>query len=161
MADINLRSTYAGPSTSVGSPTQAEEAKLQSLPRYTFTRLGLWVPVNPGPTPLVQREAQDNASLKPAAQSANATPPPWSDIDQKAGGQPVAPAAPSGLTAGSAQDGRAQVLDRREGHREKSRPKRHLARKKGSGRLRFARLKNWLIALFHEGVAQSGDSRNR
>ena len=161
MADINFRSTYSSPGTFADSRPQAEEDKLHSTPRYTFTRLGLWVPVNPGPTPLVQRESQDTTSLMPAAQSATATPSPGSDIDQMAGGQPDVLVTPSGVTAKSAQEGRTQVVDRREGRRRKSRPKRHSARYETSQGFSFARIKSWLNALFHQDVARSKESRNR
>jgi hypothetical protein len=143
--DINLRSKYSDPSTSVDSQSE-------SKPRYTFTRLGLWVPVNPGPTPFVQREAQDIASPMAPAQSANATTAPSSDIDQEAGVQPDVVATPSGVTVKSAQEDQTRVVDRRKGHRAKlkSRPRHHVARSEASKGLMFTRIKNWLIALLHE-----------
>ena len=144
MSDISLRSRHSAPNSSVDSAPRAEGAKLESTPRYTFSRLGLWVPVNPSPTPSIQRETPDTAAQTPA----NATPSPSSGIDPKAGNPPDILSTPSGLIVKSAHGGRAQVVDRQAGHRGKSRTTRRTARTEGSEGFRFARVKNWLSALF-------------
>jgi hypothetical protein len=148
MTDINLRSRHSAPSTSLDSTPSGEGAKLESTPRYTFSRLGLWVPVNPSPTPFIQREAQDTAALTPATQSVHATPSPSSGLDPKAGNLPDVLPTPSGLTVKPAQGGRAQVVDRQAGHRAKSRARRRTARTEGSDGFRLARIKSWLSGLF-------------
>jgi hypothetical protein len=146
MADINLRPKYSGPGASSDSSSEVEGTKLESTPRYAYTRLGLWVPVNPSPTPFIQRETQ--GALTSLAQSASATPSPSPNLDQKAGSQPGALPTASGLTVKPALEDRAQVIDRHAGHRGKSRTKRHIARNDASEGSRFARIKNWLSGLF-------------
>jgi len=143
LSDINLPSTHSRPNTTL--KPQAEGAKLESTPRYTFSRLGLWEPVNPSPTPSAQRGAQDTPAPTPAAQSANATPSPSSGADPKPGNPPDVLFPPSELTSKSAQEGRVQAVDRQARHRARSRTKRHTAKTEG---FRFARIKSWLSGLF-------------
>ena len=159
IADIHLRPKYSGPSASLDPSSEVEGTKLESTPRYTYTRFGLWAPVNPSPTPFIQAETP--GALTPAAQPASATSSTSSNLDQKAGKQPNALPTPLGLTVKSAHASRAQVVDRHIGHRAKSRTKRHIARTEAFEGFSFARLKSWLAALFHEDVAQSRESRNR
>ena len=148
IADLNSRPKYSGPSAALESPPTANGTKLDSTPRYTYSRLGLWVPVNPSPTPSIQREAQGAADLAVATQPNTATPSPSSGVNPNAGIAPDVLPTPSGLTVKSAQQGRVQVVDRQSGHRAKARTKRHTARTEGSEGLRFARIKSWLSSLF-------------
>ena len=147
IADLNLRPKYSGPSAAVESPPEAKGTKLESAPRYTYSRFGLWVPVNPSPTPFIQRGPQGAAGLEVAAQSTPAPPSPSSNLNQKAGSQPDALPAPSGVTDKPAPERRPQVVDRHAAHRAKSRTKR-IARNGTSEGFRFARIKYWLSSLF-------------
>jgi TIR domain len=75
---------------------------------YTYTRLGLWVPSNPGSTPSREDSSYVAQSVTTPAPSASPTPAPDSDLDQKAaddqegsvahdetGIKPVLPTSPS------------------------------------------------------------------
>lgn len=148
IADIDSRPKYSGPSAALESPPKAKGTKLDSTPRYTYSRLGLWVPVNPSPTPSIQREAQGAADLAVATQPTAATPSPSPNLNQTSGSQPDAPATPSGFSVKPVEEDRAQVVDRHAGHRAKSRTKHRMARTETSLGFRVARIKNWLSALF-------------
>jgi hypothetical protein len=145
IADIHLRPKYSGPSASLDSSPEVDGTKLESMPRYTYTRLGLWAPVNPSPTPFIQPETPGAST--PAARSASAAPSPSSDLDQKPGSQPDALPARIGLTVKAAHAGRAQLVDRHIGHRARSRIRRRIAKTETEG-FTFARIKNWLSGLF-------------
>jgi hypothetical protein len=80
-------SMSSGRSTSLDLPAQARQNPSAPTPRYAFTRLGLWVPVNPSPTPLVQSGTQDTSPTIPLAQSASATPARPSTMGQNAEGE--------------------------------------------------------------------------
>jgi hypothetical protein len=82
--ESNFGSISSGRSTSLNSPPQPREDASAPTPHYAFTRLGLWVAVNAGPTPLVQPGPQDTPSIMPPGQSASATPLPPSNAEQNA-----------------------------------------------------------------------------
>jgi hypothetical protein len=134
--ESNLQSMNSGVGSSRNLPAQAKGDASASTPRYTYTRLGLWVAANASPTPLVQQGSQDPPSTVSASQSGNVPPSQGPDIDQKTGGEPEILANPASVTA-----------DRREGRRGKSR-KRHIARYAASERFGFDRIRSWLIRHF-------------
>jgi hypothetical protein len=153
LAESTLRSMYPGPSVSPKSSPQAGGDALVSKPAYTFTRFGLWEAANAGPAPLVQQGPQDTPSNTPAEQSASGTPSPQSDVDQKAAGEEESLAAQDGGSVKSVQEDPKRIINRREGHRGKMRPKGHNGRSsEGSG---FANIKSRLLALWHHIVARS------
>jgi hypothetical protein len=78
--ESNFGSISSGRSTSLNSPPQPKEDASAPTPHYAFTRLGLWVAVNAGPTPLVQPGPQDTPGQSPSA-----TPSPPSNTEQNAG----------------------------------------------------------------------------
>ena len=82
-----FRSMSSGRSTSLDLPPHARGDASGPTSRYSFTRLGLWVPVKASPTPLVQPGPQDTSSTMPLDPSASATPSRPSAIDQKAEGE--------------------------------------------------------------------------
>jgi hypothetical protein len=82
--ESNFGSMSSGRSTSLNSPARTRGDASAPTPHYAFTRLGLWVAVNAGPTPLVQPGPQDTPSIMPPGQSASATPLPPSNAEQNA-----------------------------------------------------------------------------
>jgi hypothetical protein len=82
--ESNFGSMSSGRSTSPNSPAKTRGDASAPTPHYAFTRLGLWVAVNAGPTPLVQPGPQDTPSIMPPGQSASATPLPPSNAEQNA-----------------------------------------------------------------------------
>ena len=82
--ESNFGSMSSGRSTSLNSPAKTRGDASAPTPHYAFTRLGLWVAVNAGPTPLVQPGPQDTPSIMPPGQSASATPLPPSNAEQNA-----------------------------------------------------------------------------
>ena len=80
-------SMSSGRSTPLDLPTQPKQDPSAPTPRYAFTRLGLWAPVNPSPTPSVQSGTQDTSPTIPLARSASAAHSRPSTISQNAEGE--------------------------------------------------------------------------
>jgi hypothetical protein len=161
LAESTLRSMYPGPSVSPKSSPQLEGDALVSKPAYIFTRFGLWEAANAGRTPLVQQGPQDTPLITPAEQSASMTPSPRSDVDQKPAGEAERLAAQDSASVESVQEDPKRIINRREGHRGKVRPKGHNGRSSASEGLGFANIKSRLLALWHHIVARSRETQNR
>jgi hypothetical protein len=147
LAEGHLHSRYSGPSVSLDSlPQGARDAALSKPPTYTYTRFGLWVAPKANATPSVQQGLRDNPSPTPAAPSANGSASPQPDVDQNAVGDSI--------NGKSMQQESTRIVDRRERHRAKSRPKAHHVRGRASEELRFG---NRLRALWHQFVGGSSD----
>ena len=123
-----------------------------SKPAYTYSRLGLWVAPNTGPTPSVQRGPQDTPSSTPGAQAASEAPLPPPDFDQKTAGEVESLQDHDSASATSAEEDPTRIINRQHGHRGKSRPKGHYRRVSASEGLRFSGIKSRLRALFHQIV---------
>ncbi|MGA8659460.1 MAG: toll/interleukin-1 receptor domain-containing protein [Chthoniobacterales bacterium] len=161
-AGNNLEGTSSGPGTSPDSPSQQNKGDTSvPKPEYTLGRLGLWVRVNPSPTPLVRQGPQDPPSFAPGNQSASVTPPPPSDLGQRPGGESERLAARANASVKSVDEGRTRIVNRREGHREKLRPRSHNKRSSAPEGSRFAGIKNWLTALWHQSLAPSKATSQR
>ena len=160
LAEGNLHSMYSGPSASPDSSIKAQ-GDASSKPAYTYTRFGLWVAPTTVPTPSVQQGPQDAPSTTPVAQPATTTPSAPSDVDQKAAGEVESPRAHDSASANSLQKDPTRIIDQRDGHRGKSRPKGHNVRFVASERLRFAKIKSRLNALWRQFVARNKEIGNR
>lgn len=142
--DGHLHSRFSGPSASL---PQGARSPAVSNPTYTYTRFGLWVTPSPGSTPSVQQGLQDTPSPMSAAHSANASASPQPDVDQNAVGDAESLAAQDSVGGKSMQEEPTRIINRREWHRAKSRPKAHHVRGSASEGLRFAKMKSRLRAL--------------
>jgi hypothetical protein len=152
LAAGNLHSMRSDRSGSLDSSPQVTGDTSVSKPGYTYTRFGLWVAANTGPTPSVQQVRQDTPPTTPVAQPASPTPSPHSDVDPEAAGEAESLQAHDSASARSVQEGPARTTNRREGHRGKSRPKGHNGRASVSEGSRFADIKTRLRALWHQIV---------
>jgi TIR domain len=155
LAGSNLRSTSSGPSTSLDSPPQIEGDASVSKPAYTLERFGLWLPVNPSPTPLVQQGSQDTPSFTPGDPWSRVAPSSQSDLDQKAGGEAEMLAARDSASVKSVEESRTRIVNRREAHRGKLRPRGYSGKFSASEGSRSAGIKRWLIALWRQSLASS------
>jgi hypothetical protein len=133
------------------SPARANADAFVSTPHYTFTRLGLWVAVNPGPARLVQPGPQNTPSAMPAGQSVNPTPLPPLSVDQNAGGGEENLAMRDNAGVKSMPDKAARITNRRERHRGKPRPKSY----------RSESIKGRLTALLRQSVERIKETWNR
>jgi hypothetical protein len=113
----DAQSMYNG---SRSSSAQAEGNASESTPRYAFTRLGLWVPVNASPMPLVQAEPQNTPG--PAVRPLIPASSPPSNVDQHRRTEKKNLAVNDG-GAKSTPDKAARTMNRRERHRGRSRSK--------------------------------------
>ena len=157
--DGHLHSKFSGPRASL---PQGARSPAVSSPTYTYTRFGLWVTPNPGSTPSVQQGLQDTPSpMSAAAHSVNASASPQPDVDQNAVSDAQSLAAQASVSANSVQEEPTPIINRREWHRAKSRPKAHHVRGSASEGLRFADIKSRLRALWHQFVARSKETGNR
>ena len=144
-------------STARTSSTKGERDTVESTPRYTFTRLGLWVAAKTSPTPLAQPEPQNTPV--PADQPVNAASLPPSNVDQKGGAENQNPAVHRDVGPESAPDKAARTVNRRERHRGRSRPK--VYNRKASGGSKSWSVKSWLTGVFHESVERIKETWNR
>jgi hypothetical protein len=143
------------------SPSQAAADASESTPRYTFTRLGLWVAAIPSATPLVQSGPQDTASAVPAGQSVNATPSPPSNVEQDGSAKENSVAVRDNARASSAPANSPRTVHRRERHRGKPQPKAHNEKVSAFERLQFANIKRRLRAFWHKFEARNKETWNR
>jgi hypothetical protein len=118
------------------SRVQGKEDASASVPHYTFTRLGLWEPVNPSPTPAVEAGPQE-----PPAATSNATSAP-SNVDLDAGAKGESGAVPGSAIGASRPNNPPRMAHRRERHRERLRPK--------SERSGFAYIRGWLTGIWRK-----------
>ena len=114
------------------SPVQKAEDAL-STPHYTYTRLGLWVPVSPSPKPSAPSRPQEIHLPVPKDESADATQSAPS-FDQNASIQEESHAV-AGNTA---------VTKRGVRHRAKA----HYRRLSASNTFRFREIKSWIRTLW-------------
>jgi hypothetical protein len=147
----SLQSTYNGART---SSTKGEGDTVESTPRYTFTRLGLWVAAKTTPTPLAQPEPQNTPVS--ADQPVNAASPPPTNADQN--GSTEKEAVHDDAGAKPAPDKAARTVNRGERHRGRSRPK--VYNRKASGGSKSWSVKGWLTGLLHEGVERIKETWN-
>jgi hypothetical protein len=110
--ESNSGSMSPGRGTSLDSPSKARGDASAPMPRYAFTRLGLWVAVNGSPTPFVQPGPQDTPSTMPPGQSASATTSPPSSVDQNAGVEAGSSPARDSASVKSAQEDPQRRVDR-------------------------------------------------
>jgi TIR domain len=136
------QSMYYGAKASGAQPKEDASA---STPRYTLSRLGLWVPVNPSPTPAVEAGPQETPSANSKASSENATPLP-SSVDPNAGGEGESGPVHGSAMAESTRNNPPRTANRRERHRGRLRPK--------SERSRFAYIRGWLTAIWRKSVGR-------
>src|SRR5271165_135893 len=148
----HLHSMYSGHGAPLDLLSQSTENASASKPAYTYSRLGLWVAPNTGPTPSVQRGPQDTPSSTPGAQAASEAPLPPPDFDQKTAGDVESLQDHDSASATSAEEDPTRIINRQHGHRGKSRPKGHYRRVSASEGLRFSGIKSRLRALFHRIV---------
>jgi len=123
------------------SRVEAKEGASASVPRYTFTRLGLWEPVSPSSTPAAEAGPQETPSATSTASSANATPSP-SSVELEADAEGQSGALPGSAIAASAPNSPPRVAIRRDRHRRRLRPK--------SERSSFAYIRGWLSAIWRK-----------
>ena len=149
-AEGHLHSMYSGPSVSLDSlPQRAGDAALSKQPTYTYTRFGLWVNPNTGPTPSVQQGLRDPP---PSAPAGPASASPQSDVVQNAVGDAESLAAQASINGNSVQEEPARIINRRAWHRAKSRPKAHNVRGRAPEE---SRLGHRLRALWHQILART------
>jgi hypothetical protein len=160
-AEANLHSRHSGPSVSLDSSPQTTGDASLSKPAYTYSRFGLWVAPNTGPTPSIEQRPQDTLSSTPIAQPATTTPSARSDVDQKAAGEVESLRAQDNASAASLQGEPTRTINRQDGHRGKSRSKGHNGRVSASEGLRFAKIRSRLRALWHQIVARNKETGNR
>jgi len=146
----HLHSMYSGPGAPPDLVPQSTGNASVSKPAYTYSRFGLWVAPNTGPTPSVQRGSQDTPSSTAVAQPASATPSPESAVDQMTAGE--VESLQGSASARSVEEDPTRIINGQRGHRGKSRPKGHNRRVSASEGLRFSGLKSRLRALFRQIV---------
>jgi TIR domain len=138
----NAQSTSSVPRT---SSARAEGDASESAPHYSFSRLGLWVPVNASSTPAAQPEPQNTsdpavqASPGPAVQPLipkSSLPP---SVEQNGGGEKEEVAVHN--SAGSMPYKTARSANPRDRHRKRSRSKPRS-------------VDSWLAGLLHTSVAR-------
>ena len=134
----SLQSRHYGAKASRGL---AKEDASGLTPRYTFTRLGLWEPVNPSPTPVPDVGPQETLSAMSRVSSVNATASP-SSVDLNASAEGESGAAHGSAIAASTPNNPPRIANRRERHRGRLRPK--------SERSRFTSIGDWLSALWRK-----------
>ena len=127
------------------SPLQKGEDAL--LPRhYTYTRLGLWVPVSPSPTPSAPLQSNEMPSAAPNLESVSAMPLA-SSSDPKPGNPQeglVDPPTVAPLPNRFVETSNRQV-------RHRTRPlKAHVRRATVSDASRLTRIKSWLTAFWRK-----------
>ncbi len=162
LATNTVRPSSSGPSTSLNSPTQTDGDASTSKPAYTPGRSSLSLPVQPSPTPLVHQgsQDQDTHSFTPGDPWASVTSPPRSELDQKAGGDAEL-AVRDNASIKSVEEDHTHTVNRREAHRGKLSPRGHNGKFIASEESRVARIKNLLIALWHQSLASSKKTGNR
>jgi hypothetical protein len=155
-------------SISNGSRTSSvrEGEASESTPRYSFTRLGLWVPVNASPTPAAQPEPQNTtgtavqtppgpavpalpgAAIQPLI-PASSSPP---GIEQNGGGEKEDVMAQDNAGAKPTPDKAARSANRRDRHRGR--------RSKVVDRWKSRSAEGWLTGLLHASVARIKEAWN-
>jgi hypothetical protein len=96
----DLQTLKSTPGTAANSPIQGPADSSAPKSNYTYTRLGLWAPSNPGSTPSHENSSYIAQSITTPAPSASPTPAPDSDLEQKVADDqlPSPPvASPSGV----------------------------------------------------------------
>jgi TIR domain len=127
------------------SPHVSSDASA-SQPTYTYTRFGLWVPADSSPTPAAQQGPQEMTSTKPGEQPTGAVPSPLPGIERKVAVEAPSPRSYNSARAKFVQPDPKRKLNRREGHRAKSRPKSRNGKTHSSEWSRIAIIKRWLNA---------------
>ena len=123
--------------TAANSTTQGPANSSAPKSNYTYTRLGLWVPSNPGSTPSREKSSYIAHHTTPAP-SVSPTPAPDSDLEQKAADdregsvahdetsvKPVLPTSPSLVdrtALAAAEPGRTQTENSSAGNTESEDP---------------------------------------
>jgi hypothetical protein len=130
------------------SPVQRKEDAL-STPRYTFSRLGLWVAASPSPTPSAPSRSQEMDLAVPEAASVDATPPA-SSLDQNAGTREESDAVAGNGNVRPIPDRPASTIKRGARHRAKPSLKAHDRRVSASNTSRFRKIRGWLTTLWRK-----------
>jgi hypothetical protein len=146
---------YSRPSASPDSSPQIStgDASL-TKPAYTYSRFGLWVAPNTAPIPSVQERPQDTSSTSPVDQPPTPTPSAPTDFDRKAAGEEESLRANDSTSAKSLPEDSPRIINRRDGHPGKWRPKGHHGRVSASEGGRVAKIKSRLRALWRQTVAR-------
>jgi hypothetical protein len=161
LAEGIRHSTYSRPSAPPDSSPQAPGDASLSKPAYSYTRFGLWAASNASPTPSLERGPNDTSSSTPVAQPASVPPSPQSEVDQKATGEGESLQPPESASVESVQEDPARTINRRQGHRGKSRPKSRNGRVSASEGFRVVDLKKRLKGLWHQIVVGIKETGNR
>lgn len=140
------------------SSARAEGEVSESAPRYSFSRLGLWVPVNASPTPAAQSEPQNmpGPAVQPPPRSAveplipSSSSPPG--IEQNGGGEKEEVAAHDSAGARSTPDKTVRTANRRDRQRGR--------RSKVVERWKSRSVEGWLTGLLHASAARIKEAWN-
>jgi hypothetical protein len=138
----DLQSVFHGKSA---SPVQRKEDAL-STPRYTFSRLGLWVAASPSPTPSAPSRSQEMDLAVPEAASVDATPPA-SSLDQNAGTREESDAVAGNGNVRPIPGRPGEIVKRGARHRAK---RAHDRRVSASNTSRFRKIRGWLTTLWRK-----------
>ncbi|HEV3211255.1 MAG TPA: toll/interleukin-1 receptor domain-containing protein [Chthoniobacterales bacterium] len=141
----DLQSVFHGKSA---SPVQRKEDAL-STPRYTFSRLGLWVAASPSPTPSAPSRSQEMDLAVPEAASVDATPPA-SSLDQNAGTREESDAVAGNGNVRPIPGRPGEIVKRGARHRAKPSLKAHDRRASASNTSRFRKIRGWLTTLWRK-----------
>jgi hypothetical protein len=124
------------------SPVRKNEDAL-STPRYAFTRMGLWVPVSPSPTPSVPPESQEMHLAAPKAVSVDRTPSE-SSFDQNGSTNAESRAVADVAKIAPMPDRPPAIVKRGARHRPKRTNERRI-----NASLRFREIRSWLTTFWH------------
>jgi len=143
--------TFSSSGAALHPTSGAKEIEVTPTPKpvYAYSRFGLWLAPNPGPT---------TSGLPTPQEPSNKTAGLESDLDQKDAAETESPRAQDGAGPRPTRGDRTRTTNRQELHRKKERPKRHARRVPASERSFVGHLKRRLKAVWHQFVARGKEN---
>jgi hypothetical protein len=141
--------TFSGSGAALHPTSRATEVAPTSKPVYAYSRFGLWVAPNTGPTTSGPQGLQE-----PPTKTSGLEP----DLDQEEAAETESPKAQDGASPRPTQGDHARTTNRQELHRKTERPKRQTRRVSASRRSFVGHIKRRLKAVWHQFVARGKDS---
>jgi hypothetical protein len=137
---------------------QAKAEAPTSKPAYAYSRFGLWVAPNPGPTTSDLQEPPAVPTTTPGSQPVRATSAPPQELDPKEAAEAESPDPRDGGSPLPAQGDRSRTTNRQELRRNRAGQKRHARGVHASPRSFVGHFKRRLKEVWHQFVERSKES---